>query len=164
MLCTYQRIMAQLPVETQFKIFLGATEVQEFGLLSGNAPPTEAQLRARAQASPAWHDSSFLGYDLVLFHTNGLRPGGYNGSATAQKSTGPGGGSSRSSSDLVSIGKSMKTRMYDFVRSNAGQLGFCLHFRIDVSELDSRYAVLQAARCVTQYIAEVCGASCCLHI
>lgn len=153
--CAYQRIMASIPVEVQFNVFIGATEVEEFPLLAGEHPPSEAALRARAKSSPAWHDPSFLAYDFILFRRHGLRPGGYNGCAAAQRSTSPGGGASRASSHLVALGKGEKTRFYDFVRANEGDLGLYLHFRIDVSELTERSALLQAARCVCQYISEV---------
>lgn len=47
--------------------------------------------------------------------------------------------------------------------ANEGDLGLYLHFRIDVTELTERSALLQAARCVCQYISEVSRTKDCLH-
>lgn len=104
-----------------------------------------------------------MAYDFILFRRHGLRPGGYNSSAAARRSTNPGGGAARFISHFVALGKGEKTRFYDFVRANEGDLGLYLHFRIDVSELTERSALLQAARCVCQYIAEVSRTKDCLH-
>lgn len=71
----YKGIMASLPVEIQFTIFMGATEAEEFPLLAGDSPPTEAQLKARAKANAAWHDPFFMSYTMILFRLGGLKPG-----------------------------------------------------------------------------------------
>lgn len=151
----YQRIMSKVPVECQFAIFLAASEIDELPLYASPTPPTATTLRARALSTPAWNDASWLSYTLLLFRAGALRPAGYEGAAAATSWTGRGGGAARGAKHLSALRNGKQALVYETLRAFPGDLAFYLSFRLDVSDLKERSALLQAARCVTQHISEV---------
>lgn len=151
----YSRVLSDVSIEEQYTIFIAGSESSEPALYASRLPPTEEQILSRAVETPAWHDQAWMAYSVVLLREGRLRAGGYKGSATALKTTGSGGGASRGYGHLAGIRKGKKSLLYEFVRAFPGRLAFYLSFRLDVSQLIERSAVLQAARCIAQYIAEV---------
>lgn len=80
---------------------------------------------------------------------------GYEGSATALRSTSPGGGMARGSSHLSAIADGKSSALYDMVRAYPGELAYFLGWRLDVSALDKRCALLEGARIVVVHLIEV---------
>lgn len=124
-------------------------------MLASSTAPSRATLRDRAIESTACHDKACIAYTLLLSRAPTFRLGAYEGSAAALKSTSGGGRSVQRLQHLSALADGQRTVMIDMIRAYPGELAFFSGWRMDVSAIDKRCALLAGARVAIVHLVEV---------